>query len=205
MRNKTRLATLVLAFISAGLFLAVARSGEEADQSDTKNAVAPMPVPKYDESGALLRPIDYEDWVFVGASIGLSYDEDAEEAGHGEGPGFFHNVYMQSEAFREYVRTGYFPDKTIFVMENYRPVQKESINRAGYFEGELVGMEVAVKDYDRFDLGWAYFNFSGREGLAPKAKAFPRAICWDCHAEHGDDDNVFTQFYPVIQRARRAK
>jgi hypothetical protein len=160
---------------------------------------AQMARPAYEKDGSLKRPQRYAQWVFVGASLGLRYDEDEK---HNGGVGYFHNVYMQPEAFRHYVRTGYFPDKTMFVMESYRPARKESINRSGYFEQELVGVEAAVKDYDRFELGWAYFNFSGPGGLAEKAPALPRALCWDCHAEHGADDNVFTQFYPIIRRAR---
>jgi hypothetical protein len=188
----------VLFVLAVGTFSA--ETDNSIRQSSAEPASArPMATPQYDEKGALLRPTGYERWVFVGASLGLRYDKDDQ---HSDGPGVFLNVYTQPEAYDEYARTGYFPDKTIFVMENYRPVQKESIARGGYFEGELVGMEVAVKDYDRNELGWAYFNFSSPQGLAEKARAMPKAFCWDCHAEHGDDDNVFVQFYPVILRGR---
>ena len=90
----------------------------------------------------------------------------------------------------------------MLIMDNYQPTQKESINKHGYFEGKKVGLEVALKDHEQFEEGWAYFNFSTREGLRPKAKAFAKAACYNCHAEHGADDNVFTQFYPVLRRLK---
>ena len=34
-------------------------------------------------------------------------------------------------------------------------------------------------------------------------RAFDRKDCFDCHAEHGADDNVFTQYYSVLTEARR--
>jgi len=26
-------------------------------------------------------------------------------------------------------------------------------------------------------------------------------VCFDCHAEHAADDNVFVQFYPILREA----
>jgi hypothetical protein len=57
-----------------------------------------------------------------------------------------------------------------------------------------------VKDRERFDTGWAYFDF-GKDAL--RAVAFPRERCHDCHAAHGQADNVFVQFYPLLRQARR--
>ena len=39
-------------------------------------------------------------------------------------------------------------------------------------------------------------------GGTPAAAAFPKETCFNCHAEHGATDNVFTQFYPILQRGR---
>jgi hypothetical protein len=36
--------------------------------------------------------------------------------------------------------------------------------------------------------------------MKPAAAAFPKETCFNCHAEHGATDNVFTQFYPILQR-----
>lgn len=155
-----------------------------------------MTRPQYLGSGELVRPEGYREWVFVGASLGLSYNENERQ----DGPGLFHHVYIQPEAYRHYVDHGTFPEKTMLVMENYRPGSKTSPNLHGHFEERFAGMEVALKDSERFAEGWAYFNFSTREGPPkPSARAFPKAACYDCHAEHGADDNVFVQFYPVLR------
>lgn len=36
-------------------------------------------------------------------------------------------------------------------------------------------------------------------------QAFERKECFDCHAEHGAVDNVFTQFYSVLTDAREKR
>lgn len=171
-----------------------------------------MVTPQYNDEGALILPVDFREWVFVGASLGLSYTQ--EEAA--EERRLFHHVYMQPEAYRHYVDTGKFVDKTMLVMENYSAGKKESNalhgekefqNLNGHFEQNRVGLEVALKDESRFEEGWGYFNFSSRGGLTETAKAFPKAVCWTCHNQHGADDNVFVQFYPVLREkleARRA-
>lgn len=194
------LAFMGIILASCALFGAEAAQPQSDGSDNAEHLSESMELPRYDKHGALLRPVDYDDWTFVGASLGLRYEVNDEH--HGEGPGLFLNVFMQPEAFREYARTGYFPDKTMFVMEVYKPKAKSSIARGGYFEDEFLGIEMAVKDYDRADLGWSYYNFITPQGFVESAKPLPQAMCWDCHAENGDDDNVFTQFYPTILRAR---
>jgi hypothetical protein len=73
----------------------------------------------------------------------------------------------------------------------------------GYFQGEFVGLELTVKDTERFSEepgGWAYFSF-GHEGepYAETAQAFPTETCNSCHEGNADTDFVFTQFYPVLR------
>jgi hypothetical protein len=157
-------------------------------------AKPPMAEPRYGAGGELLRPEGYERWILAGASIGLGYSEGAKS----EGPGVFHNVYMQPEAYAEYRGSGRFPEKTIFVLALHEPRQRESINREGYFEGDLVALEAAVKDRERFAEGWAYFDF-GKGGRNASAAAKPPSACHACHVEHGADDNVFVQFYPLLR------
>jgi len=156
-----------------------------------------MPLPQYDSSGALQRPKNFEHWTFVGSNIGMSYDTD-----HPQGPGEFHNIYTQSQAFDTYKATGKFPDKTMFLLVVYQPAQKVSINKAGYFEGEFTGLAVSVKDPSRFKDGWAYFSFGEGGNLADTAKALPSSMCFACHDQHADDDHVFVQFHPILRAAR---
>ena len=193
MRN-TILATAALALIAALV--------ATAQQPDT--AAGPsldgMATPTYTADGDLLLPENYRTWIFVGASLGLSYSEGAAER---EGPGTFTNVYIQPEAYRYFMETGEFPEGTMLPMDIFRPGSRESINQAGYFEKDFLGMEVAVKDSQRYEEGWAYLSFRDRSGgLRESASAFPKDRCYDCHAEHAATDNVFTQFYPVLRRGQ---
>lgn len=156
-----------------------------------------MPLPQFDNSGALLRPKNFDHWTFVGANMNMSYDP-----GEHTGPGEFHNIYTQPEAFDTYKATGKFPEKTTFLLVVYQPAQKVSINKGGYFEGQMTGMVVSVKDSARFKDGWAYFSFGEGGDLAETAKALPSPMCFACHDKHADDDHVFTQFHPVLRAAR---
>ena len=186
-----------LAAASVAAALVAAAGLVQAAQTD----VAEMVKPEYTDDGALVRPSDYREWVFVGASLGLSYSEELRR----EGPGNFHHIYIQPEAYRQYRDEGTFPEKTMLVMENYSAGSKVNPNLHGHFEDERVGFEVALKDSEQFEDGWAYFMFSTASGLRESAKAFPKAACYDCHAEHAEDDNVFVQFYPILREARAEK
>ena len=72
--------------------------------SPSAPGTASMRLPQFDASGALVRPKSFEHWTFVGSNIGMSYDPGAQK-----GPGEFHNIYTQPEAFDTYRSTGKFP------------------------------------------------------------------------------------------------
>ena len=154
-----------------------------------------MTTPEYDAAGDLLRPEGYRRWVFVGATLGLRYTKDGEAAD--EGPGSFHNVYVQPEAYDYFMEHGVFPEKTILAMETYETGTREPKSEltGGYFEDAFVGLSAAIKDSERFEEKWGYVTFKGAT-----ASPFPKARCFDCHEEHGAVDNVFTQFYPILKR-----
>ncbi len=147
--------------------------------------------PEYAPDGALLRPAGVERWVLVGASLGLGYSDATED-----GPGMFHRVYLETSAYDHYLRTGRFRDGTMLALAIRRPERRVPPSRAGWTEGPLAALELAVKDPARFAGGWAYFDF-GRD--APAARALPPARCARCHAEHAARDNVFVQFYPQLR------
>jgi Cytochrome P460 len=157
--------------------------------------------PHYDADGMLLRPQDFESWVFVGASTGLSYQKFSSA---GRAPNF-HNVYILPEAYLAYRRTGKFPEKTMLALAMYRPSEKVSPAKGGLFEGEFEALEVAVKDHEKFPEGWAYYSFSEYGQQLARAEAFPKGMCYSCHVAHGADDNVFVQFYPVLRQLKATR
>ncbi len=171
--------------------------------------------PRYDSEGRLLRPgNEYREWVFMGSSLGLGYGnaqaagtvrEESDLRRPPEDVGSFHNVYMNPEAYREYARSGEFPDGTVFVLDLYEAKSREprGIVTRGHFPGRRVGFEMAVKNSRRPDgqeSEWAYYSFSGPGG--PRHKAAPahrNSTCHDCHRDNAAEDHVWTQFYPTLQ------
>lgn len=51
-------------------------SGDVAAVPAGQDTPPPDQLPRYNEAGELVRPDDWQAWVMVGASIGLSYAED---------------------------------------------------------------------------------------------------------------------------------
>jgi len=181
--------TLTQSFaLSTCLLLGAAKAGEMAKTA-------------YTAAGELIRPTGYREWIFVGANYGMGYNpEDPAKPAREK---VFHNIYLQPEAYRVFASTGKFPDKTMLVMENRKAGTTASINRQGVFEDSYAGIEVALKDEQRFPEKWAYFVFVGAGGKElGSAKPMPKDRCWACHNQHGAVDNVFVQFYPVLRETR---
>lgn len=194
--NRVRKIPLLALGFAAGLTLwTVSARLETRTSAVFAQTRQPAGGPQYDSRGALVRPRNFETWVFVGSSTGLTYEPGLQQRGAGE----FHDVYIRPESYREYARTGKFPEKTVLVLALYPPDEKVAPATGGYFEGDLEGMAVAVKDHQHFPHGWAYFNFGEDGHLNETTTANPEPMCYSCHKRHAADDNVFVQFYPILR------
>jgi hypothetical protein len=142
----------------------------------------------------LVRPAAYREWVFVGSSLGLGYTPQSETSE------MYHNVYINPEAYREYSKSGRFPEGTVMVMEMISADLKKEPGLHGSYEKDFMAVEASVKD-SRFEGGWGYFDFSeGMGTLKAEAEPLPQtAGCLSCHQERAATDHVFTQFYPVLR------
>ena len=161
-------------------------------------------LPRFDGKQTLLRPSGYREWVFVGSSLGVRYDPEPSaksSANAGQTNELdFKNVYINPRAYREFSKTGKFPDGTILLLEIASAATKSEPGLQGSFQKDFLRLEAAVKDSKRFDDAWAYFSFTEKPGrLKDKAEPFRKASCFDCHHEKAAIDNVFTQFYPVLR------
>jgi hypothetical protein len=147
--------------------------------------------PSYESDGRLKLPTRYREWIFLSSGIDMSYA--VAMSGHS----MFDNVFVEPTAYREFVRTGRWPDGTSLVLEVRGASEKGSITKHGKFQnGAVMGLEVHVKDTKRFQGDWAFFSFS--EGPAP-AKMIPMtAECYSCHQQHAAVDTTFVQFYPTL-------
>ena len=132
----------------------------------TQQTGEPKTMPVFESKTTLLRPVNYREWVFVGSSRGLSYAANPpaqSQASSGMGE-MYHNVYITPNAYREFAKTGKFPEGTMLAMEMASADTKREPGLQGSYEKEFIGLEVSVKDSSRFESGWAYFNFSNGMG-----------------------------------------
>ena len=155
-------------------------------------AASPDPAPgrpQYTGDNQLLHPTDYREWIFLSSGLGMSY---SATPGHE----MFTNVFVPQWAYQEFLKSGKWPDKTMFVVEDRGSTSKGSINKAGHYQTDSMGIGVEVKDEARFPDKWAYFNFDEN---TKSASANPKAGCWSCHEEHAAVEHVFVQFYPTLK------
>ena len=164
--------------------------------------VSPIDGPTYMGEGRLIRPLDNREWVYVTSGLGRTYGP-AQQAGNR--PPVFDNVFVNRTSYREFLSTGAWPDKTMFVLEIRRADENVSINNGGRTQGGMAAMEAAVKDLKRFpDGGWGYFTFDGPNGLVDAADPLPAtASCYSCHRNNTAVENTFVQFYPTLMDAAR--
>ena len=98
------------------------------------------------------------------------------------------------------MKSGQWPDQTIFILEIRASTSEGSINKGGHFQSDLVVIEASVKDKTRYAHlpgSWAYFDF-GRD-MKPQVEALPQTQrCYACHNDNGAVDNTFVQFYPTL-------
>jgi hypothetical protein len=153
--------------------------------------------PEFTPDGQLVRPGNYREWIYLTSGLGMNYAE-----GNNRAP-MFDNVFVEPAAYRAFLESGRWPDKTIFALELRQPATKGSINKSGQFQTGVTAVEFAVKDTKRFADGWGYFGFNG---TATTARVFPASAgCNACHSQNGAVEHTFVQFYPTLLEIARAK
>jgi len=161
-------------------------------------------LPEYTASGDLILPKNFHEWVYVGSPL----TPNALNGGQANFPEF-HNVYIEPGSYEIYKRTNQFPEGTILFKELQLtlPAQNPDGSRTepsgrGYFPGPFNGGDVTVKDSKRYAEtgGWGYYNFNHHEPKAPTAQLKPKSECAYCHMASAKKDEVWTQFYPLLDK-----
>ena len=156
--------------------------------------------PSFAGNGDMLPPLTYREWIYLSTGIDMSYSPNAMQMDHST----FDNVFVNPAAYRSFLATGTWPDKTVMVLEVRRAKSKGSINQQGHFQDTaIMGLEVHVKDEARFPNKWAFFDFDAPDKngtLIPN-----KAPCYTCHAAHAAVDTTFVQFYPTLLPIAKAK
>jgi len=193
-------------FRFGSLFATVALA---AAWSHALGAQQPIDGPTYVNGMNLVKPANYREWVFIGSGLGLTYEQ-------GASGNTFTNVFVNPAAYRGFMSTGRWPDKSVFVLEFRASGTEAPPNTTGRFQTRLVGLEAEVKDA-RFPDGWAFYNFR----LKPEATVKPEAAviadraaplegkdvasCVECHTKSTAVERTFVQFYPTLLDVARAK
>ena len=198
------------ASIAAGVIVTAVFAQSQSNQT------RPRYLPEYTASGELILPKNWREWVFVGSPltpIALNGGKACPEGTTSSEPctGFpeYHNVYIEPGSYEIYKQTNEFPQGTIIFKELQLTLPGENPDGSrtepsgrGYFPGPFNGADVTVKDSTRFAAtnGWGYFNFYHHEPKAASAKAAPREECAYCHIASAKKDDVWTQFYPLLDK-----
>ena len=176
-----------IALACAALAVAIATIGVVETRSAATEADSPKPQYSGDK---LVRPEGYREWIYLSSGLGMNYNP---------APGsheMFTNVFVPQWAYRQFVASGKWPEKTWFVLEERDQQTKGSINKTGHFQTDLMGLAVEVKDSSRFPDKWAYFNFGDADKAAT---ANPKPACWQCHEDNAAVEHSFVQFYPTLK------
>ncbi|WP_026359442.1 cytochrome P460 family protein [Sphingomonas sp. PR090111-T3T-6A] len=159
-------------------------------------------LPEYAPDGSLLLPKNWRTWVYLGSPL----TPNALNDGKANFPEF-HNVYIEPGSYAIYKKTGQFPEGTIFFKELQLTLPAENPDGSrtepsgrGYFPGPYNGADVTVKDSKRYAAtgGWGYYNFNHHEPKAAMAMPKSKEECASCHMASAKKDDVWTQFYPLL-------
>jgi hypothetical protein len=158
--------------------------------------------PAFTSTGELVLPTGYREWVFVGTGLGMTYGPTQRPSTL---PAAFENIYVPREAYRVFMQSGRWPERTIFIMEGRSVQSHQLLANVGQTQGDALYIEASVKDTARFPYsGWAYFNFGGQPNPRPTARPLATTIdCYRCHVENTAVENTFVQYYPALFEAAR--
>lgn len=179
----------VAAVLGAAVIAAIL-SSPAASQESVRSPVAEY---RFTTDNRLEFPADYREWIFLSAGHGMTCGPTADP----HGPPLFDNIFVNPSAYREFLKTGHWPDRAIFVLEIRNAVTEGSINKGGQFQKDVVSVEVEIKDPRFTDTeGWGFFEFD--TGRQPAQRAAKGASCYTCHSAHGAVEQTFVQFYPTL-------
>jgi hypothetical protein len=182
--------------ITIGVIILLMNVGWNSGRQASNNPYGP----KYTADNQLVRPENYREWVWLSSGLGMTYGPIVESVQNGAPA--FDNVFASPVAYRSFLQTGKWPDKTVLVLEVRSSSSEGSINKGGHFQAGLMGVQVEVKDESRTPK-WAFYRFQGSSGTGT---LFPSsASCYSCHSLNGAVDNTFVQFYPTLLEVAKQK
>ncbi len=112
----------------SNLLFSLALSGTLAIAVSVTNAETDaVSVAKFDEEGKLMLPENFDDWVFIGTSLGMGYSQaDFDPAGHN----MFQVVRVEPKAYQAYIRNVH---RLIAKLDDMRASTRSSLTCASMF------------------------------------------------------------------------
>jgi Cytochrome P460 len=198
MQNKQHLAATLTGMAAIGVFVALLCTAPVTAQTEHSAAV-------FTADGKLKIPTGFRRWVFVGAPT----TPNALNNGKANFPEF-HHVYVEAQNLDAYMKTGVFPEGTVFIKELTRVLNptfpdgsRFEPSGRGFFNGEFNGIDATVKDSKRFAKtnGWGFFTFGHHpQPYEATAAESPVEVCAGCHmANVAKTDMTWVQFYPLLR------
>ena len=182
---------LLLLLSSCALLMA-----QDTPKAASNNSTTPV----YTADGRLVFPSNYREWIYLTTGMDMDYNPDlAMTMDHS----MFDNVFVNPEAYKAFVATGTWPDKTMLVLEGRMATNKGSINKKGHYQtNDIMARSIHIKDESRFPGKWAFVGF-GDDNVG---KTIPKeAVCYSCHEQHAAVDTTFVQFYPTLLEIAQKK
>jgi Cytochrome P460 len=154
-----------------------------------------LDVARFTADGQLVKPADLAQWVFLGTSLGMGYNQARFDPAS---PGQFQVVLMEPNAYRYFMEHGQYAPGSMFLLSFYGSDQRRSINRVGYVQANLSSFEIHLVDARKApEEGRVFYVFDAQDAMG---SALPKGSeCVRCHARHGAFDGTFAQFYPAIR------
>jgi len=198
MQKRKYLAAILpgIAVISVALALSRARP---VDAQGKRSPVV------FTSDGKAQLPTGFRSWVFLGAPLtpNALNNNKANFPEH-------HHVYVQKQNLDAYMKTGSFPEGTVFVKEltlvlnpTFPDGSRTEPSGRGYFNGAYNGIDMSIKDSKKYAKtnGWGYFTFGHHPLPYDKTAAEkPASECAGCHiANVAKTDMTWVQFYPMLR------
>lgn len=144
---------------------------------------------------------DYRrDWVQLGIFSVLA---DAPDEGAKE----LHIVYTQPESVDAYRRTGTFPDGAVLIKDVFATRTESLTTGTSSYAEALIGRFIMVKDQTDSHAGasplwgdgWGWAFYEGADTETTVTTDY-QADCLGCHEPARDQDLVYVQGYPILER-----
>src|SRR5258708_35713753 len=124
-----KLVEVVVCLLACGVAIRLALRQAQPVRAASPNA------PAYAKNGDMLPPANSREWIYLTSGLDMSYTAKAMDMG---GMSMFDNAFVNPEAYRSFLATGTWPDKTVMILGGREARSKGSINQKGHFQGGAV-------------------------------------------------------------------